>query len=896
MPVVNPKDATGQNTLLNQVDSSLNSLNPPAPAPAPIKSTEPAPLSVTPKIETAPTPVAATPSTWTNTVEPNISEPAPTPAVEWTPWEIYLWGIAEPIKLPETPKAAPDAPDITAGKTPEQIKSESIDSIIKSLDPNGSFSPEEKSSLISALGSENPEAYIWALKWNSSILVDKAKWILEAYRNTRDLTLKQDRTNALNERAVSDATRAYDEAMGKQKQRMEADANNMSVVQWTAGRLKSRNMLNAINQVLDNNKNIYTSLAIWKERELQRIAEDLKYETELIGNQYNDAVDEGMQIMLKNIAALDSTGQMNTKMWLMQARSFVQKTLENNFQASTSYYNALSVLDQKYTTLREEKKTQTKYDDNITKQMNDDYLYNASWERMTDSKGNNLKIQKPVGWTPITKEPITLPDGSMAMIYQTTWADWKQTLSTVKVSGTEVADISDDMISWIAKAVSSWAIDSGTLKAMWLSPAQIQKVVSQVTWTGKNNTDYGIVWQHYDENTGTMVNDYGFIDKDNQTTTGGYTGTWNWNSLPSSGWLDFSTNQAVINAHPGVAAFKNNNPTGLTWGISDGLKKMFDWAGISYQLWTARPKKEWGNYIKFASVSDWLAAYQLSLMHPGGKSNVDVYQRLYDWSAGWNRDTPQSTKVANKIKYANDIMAIAGIKKWTKFEQVTPEQMNKLMNAHLTKESPWFIQEITKAGGTGGQQTKTAVEQKARQYIDWNLTDKDIENLPKWVQTQVVNAKAKLLDSGYVWKKARTQLEKISTEAQSLLKHPWLSWGVWVSFQKVLWENRVIPWTDTANFIAKFKSFRDNLVLPNLDKLKGAMSDKDIEFIRNSATPLNLSMSEEEFKTQVKNVVADAQRALGMTPEQTPTPTQTASNKDIMSRIVEMRNKKTANK
>ena len=74
------------------------------------------------------------------------------------------------------------------------------------------------------------------------------------------------------------------------------------------------------------------------------------------------------------------------------------------------------------------------------------------------------------------------------------------------------------------------------------------------------------------------------------------------------------------------------------------------------------------------------------------------------------------------------------------------------------------------------------------------------------------------------------------------------------------------------------------------------MSDKDIEFIRNSATPLNLSMSEEEFKTQVKNVVADAQRALGMTPEQTPTPTQTASNKDIMSRIVEMRNKKTANK
>lgn len=37
---------------------------------------------------------------------------------------------------------------------------------------------------------------------------------------------------------------------------------------------------------------------------------------------------------------------------------------------------------------------------------------------------------------------------------------------------------------------------------------------------GKGNVDWGVVGQHYDENTGTMVNDYGFIDKTNMTISG----------------------------------------------------------------------------------------------------------------------------------------------------------------------------------------------------------------------------------------------------------------------------------------------------------------------------------------------------------------------------------------
>lgn len=44
------------------------------------------------------------------------------------------------------------------------------------------------------------------------------------------------------------------------------------------------------------------------------------------------------------------------------------------------------------------------------------------------------------------------------------------------------------------------------------------------------------------------------------------------------------------------------------------------------------------------------------------------------------------------------------------------------------------------------------------------------------------------------------------------------------------------------------------LTLPNLDKLKGAMSDKDIAFLRNASTALSLNMTEKEFDKTLKDV------------------------------------------
>lgn len=60
--------------------------------------------------------------------------------------------------------------------------------------------------------------------------------------------------------------------------------------------------------------------------------------------------------------------------------------------------------------------------------------------------------------------------------------------------------------------------------------------------------------------------------------------------------------------------------------------------------------------------------------------------------------------------------------------------------------------------------------------------------------------------------------------------------------------------TDRANYEAKVAQLKDTLASANLDKLKGAMSDKDIEFLRNIGTALNPSMSETAFDAELEKI------------------------------------------
>jgi len=73
-----------------------------------------------------------------------------------------------------------------------------------------------------------------------------------------------------------------------------------------------------------------------------------------------------------------------------------------------------------------------------------------------------------------------------------------------------------------------------------------------------------------------------------------------------------------------------------------------------------------------------------------------------------------------------------------------------------------------------------------------------------------------------------------------------------------------IAGTSRANYTATFNQLKDSLASANLDKLKGAMSDKDIEFLRNVATSLNLNMSEKAFDAELKKIQETAKKVPGV--------------------------------
>lgn len=59
---------------------------------------------------------------------------------------------------------------------------------------------------------------------------------------------------------------------------------------------------------------------------------------------------------------------------------------------------------------------------------------------------------------------------------------------------------------------------------------------------------------------------------------------------------------------------------------------------------------------------------------------------------------------------------------------------------------------------------------------------------------------------------------------------------------------------DAKTFQAKLDAFRAKMVLPELGSLKGALSDKDIQFLKDSAGALNPSMNESAFKQTLNDM------------------------------------------
>lgn len=67
---------------------------------------------------------------------------------------------------------------------------------------------------------------------------------------------------------------------------------------------------------------------------------------------------------------------------------------------------------------------------------------------------------------------------------------------------------------------------------------------------------------------------------------------------------------------------------------------------------------------------------------------------------------------------------------------------------------------------------------------------------------------------------------------------------------------------DAKTFQAKLEAFRAKMVLPELGSLKGALSDKDIQFLKESAGALNPSMNQAAFKQTLNEMKARQQHVV----------------------------------
>lgn len=123
------------------------------------------------------------------------------------------------------------------------------------------------------------------------------------------------------------------------------------------------------------------------------------------------------------------------------------------------------------------------------------------------------------------------------------------------------------------------------------------------------------------------------------------------------------------------AGWKNNNPSGITWGVSNTLKDLWDTAWIKYSKWTPRPANEKWYYIFFNTVEDGLHAKMIAIRNRW--SNATVTQYL----AWWGTD--------------NIVLSFDTSKK---ISDLTDGEFMELFVNQLKKETPGYISQLVSDG------------------------------------------------------------------------------------------------------------------------------------------------------------------------------------------------------
>jgi len=351
--------------------------------------------------------------------------------------------------------------------------------------------------------------------------------------------------------------------------------------------------------------------------------------------------------------------------------------------------------------------------------------------------------------------------------------------------------------------------------------------------------------REYEDQQSQILRDYQFDQQELQAKYWEPT-TWAWSTV----WtLDFSQDQDLITKYIWEASFKNNNPTWITfWAMSNELKQMFDEAWINYWEWTARPAAEWWNYVKFATVDDWLNAYRIALTQRWD----DIYSRLkaWVWTAEWD-------------SYATNLMNQAWIEKWAKFSEISEDQLQELMAAQLQKESPNFYNEIMAREEAMAAQQVDFRQESVPQFINY------LQSWKVWSNTAELEAieqefwsvenfkrQAEAYNNSENWprQKELDEVNKLKDKIQWLISNE-------TAIDDVTWAIKTaMPWdiTNKYAFIWDLQNLVDWNTLQQLIDAKAdwaafwALSNEELRMLQRSANEISpLIEYDEDDKTKI---------------------------------------------
>lgn len=606
-----------------------------------------------------------------NAVTPNTtSVPTPTPAPTGTPIQTSAPDQTKPHSAGDVWNGTDwTLPGSTASNAnvPQNADAESV---IKSIDPANQLTDDEKNVIRSGIANGTIKAGMAG----AQISLQSAQAALDAYRAQRDTTNSIARNQQVAAQNTQMAQNQYNEALASQKAKMAADQNAMAYQMESAGRLDSSAMHQGINDLMQRNQDTYNRMVSSKDTTVKGIADQLSYQTQVLSNAYNDKVSDTQQTLLRQVQAMNSTGQMDTPQGLITARSYLDKTLSDYAQHQSIYYQQLSTLNDMYEKRHTEALTAQTVDPTVTNSHNDEYMYNQYGQHVVDN----------TTWLPMKRnitagqflKTVTLADGTQENVYYNP-VTGKQTIDTLGGTGykPEIVWTHTDNAGNVTNIIQN---SDGSFSSQVVAGAGASTLPKEVMVRDEYGAEHPYVFDP------TKPQGQQFTP---WTMAGGSTGTpstWvnmaPWATTNNLGQTDLSS----LYDHKNGPAFANNNP----WNITDTA-----FGGTAGGV---------GGFTKYDTAEEGVQALMNKLEYNkangvNGVKNGSAYNGNMTLSAYFAQYAPKADG-NDPVAYAHAVAAGAGVTVNTQIKDVDTQDLAIGIMQH---ENGAYYKELVKAGIAG---------------------------------------------------------------------------------------------------------------------------------------------------------------------------------------------------